>query len=299
MFDSLGPLLLLLVVLGGVSYFLLGRPKPPARGSRTAMPIRRRSPWVKRLPILLMAGAVLFLALSFTQFRFLRNEGSAGTVILTLDVSDSMNRTDVAPSRMEAAVSAVRAFFEDLPAELRVGLVTFASVATTLVPPTTAHDEVIAALENLPRDNGTVIGDGLTAALDALDVLWERDGMSKAVVVLLSDGRDTGSVVSPEEAALRAGEADVPVHTVVLGRADPTDEGGANEDLLEGIAEASGGSPYTADSAEGLLRVYETLRSEISTELAISGSGSVFVGVAAVFAIAATVALLLRLRSDY
>jgi Ca-activated chloride channel family protein len=295
--DSPAALLLLLVALGGVSFFLLGRPSVPARG-RKPIPIRRRSPWLTRLPILLMIGAVLFLTLSFTQFRFLRQQGTAGTVMLALDVSDSMNRTDVAPSRFEAAVTAVRGFFDDLPGELRVGLVTFAGDARVVVAPTAQHADVLAALDTLPRSTGTVIGDGLTAALDALDDLWDREGeASEGVVVLLSDGRDSGSDVAPEEAALRAGGANVPVHTIVLGRVEST-EAGANEALLEGIAEASGGTAYTADSAEGLNGVYATLRSEISTELAISGSGSLFVGVAGMCAIAATVLLLVRLRSD-
>lgn len=301
MFDSPVAFLVLLAVLGGVSFLLLGRPRAPARDARSRNPIRirRQSPWLKRLPILLVIGAVLFLALSFTQFRFLQQRGAAGTVVLALDVSDSMNRTDVVPSRLEAAVSAIRGFFDDLPAELRVGLVTFAGDARTLVAPTAEHAQVLGALDALPRGTGTVIGDGLTAALDALDALWDREEeTSKGVVVLLSDGRDSGSEVDPVEAALRADEANVPVHTIVLGRVEPTAEGGANEGLLEGIAEASGGSAFTAESAEALNGVYATLRSEISTELAISGSGSLFVGIAAVLAIAATVALLVRLRSD-
>jgi Ca-activated chloride channel family protein len=296
-FDSPAALLILLAALGGVSFFLLGRPRTPAR-SRAPVPMKRRSPWLNRLPILLMIGAVLFLTLSFTQFRFLRQQSAAGTVMLALDVSDSMNRTDVVPSRFEAAVAAVRGFFDDLPEELRVGLVTFGGDARIVVAPTAEHAQILGALDELPRSTGTVIGDGLTAALDALSDLWEREGeTSQGVVVLLSDGRDSGSDVAPEDAALRAGGANVPVHTIVLGRIDPT-EAGANEALLEGIAEASGGTAYTADSAEGLNGVYATLRSEISTELAISGSGSLFVGVAAACAIAATLLLLVRLRSD-
>jgi Ca-activated chloride channel family protein len=296
-FDSPATLLILLAILGGVSFFLLGRPRPPVK-SRGPIPIKRRSPWLSRLPILLMILAVLFLTLSFTQFRFLQQRSAAGTVMLAIDVSDSMNRTDVAPSRFEAAVTAVRGFFDDLPGDLRVGLVTFAGDARLIVAPTADHSHVLGALDGLPRSTGTVIGDGLTVALDALSDLWEREGeTSEAVVVLLSDGRDSGSDVAPEEAALRAGEAMVPVHTIVLGRVDPT-EAGANEALLEGIAEASGGTAYTADSAEGLNGVYATLRSDISTELAISGSGSLFVGVAAVCAIVATMLLLVRLRSD-
>jgi len=48
-----------------------------------------------------------------------------------------------------------------------------------------------------------------------------------------------------------------------------------------------------------LIDVYKTLETRISTELAISDYGALFVGIAAVLAIAATVVILLALRSEY
>ncbi len=76
----------------------------------------------------------------FTQFRFLKEEGSAGTVILAMDVSESMGRTDVEPNRLEAAKEAARAFLDRLPTDLQVGLVTFAARSDVVVAPTTDSD---------------------------------------------------------------------------------------------------------------------------------------------------------------
>jgi Ca-activated chloride channel family protein len=123
----------------------------------------------------------------------------------------------VEPSRLEAAVAAVRAF-STVPGRAGVGFVTFAAQAELLVPPTADRSAVGDALTALPRGEGTLIGDGLATALDALEAVWQQSGQGPAAVVLLSDGRDTGSAVAPEVTAERALELGVPVYTVVLGQ---------------------------------------------------------------------------------
>ncbi len=306
--DSFLALFVLLVVLGGVGWALVARHEAPGRKPAG---YRRRSPWRGRLPYLLALGAVAFLVLAFTQFRFLKEEGSAGTVILAMDVSESMGRTDVEPNRLEAAKEAARAFLDRLPTSLQVGLVTFAARSELVVDPTTARTDVTAALNDLPRSEGTVLGDGLDAALDAIAAEAARGGPQLGAVVLLSDGRDcglapsqcpedsTGGAVSATDAALRAQEMGVRVYTVLLGQTPATQGGGEAFALLERIADTTEGSAQTADSAGGLIDIYRTLGTTISTELAISDYGAIFVGIAAVFAIAATGMILLTLRSEY
>ncbi len=84
---------------------------------------------------------------------------------------------------------------------------------------------------------------------------------------------------------------------MLLGPATETDA--ANIAFLQEIAETTGGSAYTADTASGLIDVYQTLESEISTELEISDFGALFIVAAAALAIAATIAILIAIRSDY
>jgi Ca-activated chloride channel family protein len=296
-FDSVLTLVVILVVAGVVAWAVFGR--RVRAGRRRPSSYRRRSPWIKRIPVLLILGALVFLALAFTQFRFLRERASTGTVVLVLDVSESMNRTDVEPTRLEAAQAAARVFLDELPPELRVGLVSFAGQAEILVPPGELRTAVVAALAELPIGEGTVIGDGLAAALDAVEAEWDESGTAPAAVVLLSDGRDTGSAVSPDEVAARAADLGVPVHTVVLGEAAATGGAGAASTLLQRIADTTDGSTFTATTAGGLIDVYRTLQTQLTTELAISDYGALFVGIAAIFAIAATIAILFSLRSDY
>lgn len=299
MFDSFLALVVIVVVLGVASWALLGRREPGDKKKKTPARYRRRPTWHRRVPFVLMAGALGFLVLAITQLQLLRGEGSAGTVVLVLDVSESMNRTDVEPSRLEAAKAAARVFLEELPTDLQVALVTFADRAVVVQPPTAERQQVIAALGDLAQGEGTVIGDGLTTAIDALEAEWEEGGgPTPAAMILLSDGQDTGSLVPPGEAAGRAEELEVAVHTVVLGRS-ASGEPGPNVTLLQQIADITGGSASTADTASGLIAVYQTLQTEISTELDISDYGALFIGIAALFAIVATVTVLVAMRSEY
>ena len=85
-------------------------------------------------------------------------------------------------------MSAARVFLEELPTELEVGLVTFATEARTVVEPTADRVRVEGA-RALARGRGTVIGDGLAAALDAIEARREgAGGGGLEAVVLLSDG---------------------------------------------------------------------------------------------------------------
>jgi Ca-activated chloride channel homolog len=306
--DSPFAVIALVVVLVLVVSVLIGRREESARrGAALSRAAKARR--AKRIAAVLMAGAVILIAVGFTQFRILQEAQASGTVVLAIDVSESMSRTDIVPNRLEAAKEAARVFLDRLPSELLVGLVAFAAEADVVVAPTAGRTEVVAALDDLPRGEGTAVGGGLDASLDAVEATPIEAEDAAAAVVLLSDGRDcelaasqcppsgVGSVVPSADAASRAAEIGVQVHTVLLGPATETDT--ANIEFLRQIAETTGGSAYTAETASGLIDVYQTLESQISTELAISDFGALFIVVAAALAIAATIAILIAIRSDY
>jgi Ca-activated chloride channel homolog len=261
-------IVLVVVVLIIVTY-LFGLSPEPARGRRPAPGIlRRRSKWRKILPVIPLLAAVGCLVLAFTGFRLNVKETSP-TILLVMDVSDSMNTTDVAPNRLAAAEAAATAFLDTLPPDFRVGLTTFAGEALLAVAPTQERTQVVDALGALNTSRGTVIGDGLTRALDAIeDVRGEGD----AVAVLLSDGRDTGSSVTPREAAERASEIGVPVFTILLGQVEGEEGGGANLEAMEEIATTSGGESFTAETANELTTRFENLGSELTVNLDVEPS---------------------------
>ena len=223
----------------------------------------------KTAPYVLLFGASTCLLLLFAQIRLDRHESSA-TVVLAIDVSDSMLATDVQPDRFTAAKAAATSFLDRMPPGFRVAVVTFAGTANTAAEPGETHQAVAEAIEGLAPSRGTVIGDGLTEALDVVESERVEDAELPAAVVLLSDGADTGSVVSPDEATARARQMAVPVFTVAIV-GDEDQEGGDTE-LLQTMATRSGGALSTATSADELSRVYDTLGARLASDLAVGTS---------------------------
>lgn len=245
----------------------------------------------KTAPYALLFGASSCLLLLFGQIRLDRND-SAATVVLAIDVSDSMLATDVQPDRFTAAKAAATSFLDHVPPGFRISVVTFAETATTVADPGETRRAVADAIEGLTPSRGTVIGDGLSRALDVVASERSDDAELPAAVVLLSDGADTGSVVPPDEATARALAMAVPVFTVAI----VGDEGaeGGDTDLLRSIASRSGGAMSTAATAGELSRVYDTLGVRLSSELAV-GTSALPLLVASVVLTALAVAALLGL----
>jgi Ca-activated chloride channel family protein len=262
---------LVVVVLVIVTY-LFGLSPQPARGRRPVPGIlRRRSKWRKVLPVLPLLAAVGCLVLAFTGFR-LNVSQTAPTIVLVMDTSDSMEATDVAPNRLAAAEAAANAFLDKLPAAFRVGLATFAGEARLAVAPTQERQDVVSALGALTTSQGTVIGDGLSVALDAIEHIRRDAPGTPAAALLLSDGRDTGSLVPPGQAAERARSLTVPVYTVVVGQVSQNGGSGANLPALEEIASTSGGETFTAETAGELTSRFENIGSQLSVDLDVKPS---------------------------
>jgi Ca-activated chloride channel family protein len=266
-------LIVVLVVVGLITLtYLFGLSPDQARGRRPVPGIlRRRSKWRRILPVLPLLAAVACLVLAFTGFRF-NVEETSPTIVLVMDVSNSMDAIDVAPNRLAAAEAAANAFLDELPADFRVGLATFAGDARLAVAPTEERQEVVNALGALTTSRGTVIGDGLSVALDAIEQVRRDAQETPAAALLLSDGRDTGSLVPPEQAAERAHSLAVPVFTVVVGQVGEAGGPGANLATLEEIASTSGGRTFTAESAHELTTIYQNLGSELTVNLDVEPS---------------------------
>jgi len=192
------------------------------------------------------------------------------SVVLVMDSSDSMNETDIAPSRLEAARRAAKLLLENLPTGFPVGIVSFDREARILNAPTIDRNAVRTALDSLETHVGTAIGDGLTRALELPTTAGQSTKQTPSpVLLLLSDGNNTTGEVAPLEAAERARKRGVRVHTVSLGslssseEAEPAARRPPNEEMLRAIAEATGGTYASAPSAAELAATYEDLGSSI------------------------------------
>ena len=112
---------------------------------------RRRGPlglWFSLAGVVLLAVAVAGPAASLPVGR------SAGTVILAMDVSNSMSADDVAPSRLAAAQQAAAAFIDAQPDTVDIGVVGFDQGALTTSLPSADRAAAKAAVQNLRISGG-------------------------------------------------------------------------------------------------------------------------------------------------
>jgi Ca-activated chloride channel family protein len=194
--------------------------------------------------------------------------------MLAIDVSLSMQATDVLPSRLEAAQQAAEEFADLLPKRINLGLVKFGRAGNVLVPPTLDREVVKRAIAGLQLEQYTAIGEGVFACLDALSTFSRtstatNEKPAPARIVLLSDGYNTvGRKVS--EAAEVAKKASTPVSTIAFGTDSGTVEVQgtvqavpSDKVTLRGLAQATGGSFHTAASVQELRTVYEDIGSQI------------------------------------
>jgi Ca-activated chloride channel family protein len=256
-----------------------------------------RSPgWRRHLPpaLYLLALAALLFGLARPQAITLVPKEQA-TVVLVIDVSGSMNATDVQPTRMVAAQQAATTFIQQLPTKFRIGLVSFSSTAQTLTRPTSDRPAVLDAISALHAEGATAMGDGIERALEvkrppAPPTTNRSDGRPPPttvqprptgkepplVVLLLSDGANTQGHTQPLDAADDAKQLGVPVFTIALG----TDEGMVDvpdettgqlrrvpvppdKVTLRRIAEATGARFFVAPSGRDLKGIYHDLGSRI------------------------------------
>ena len=185
----------------------------------------RRRQWRRWLPLIILLLALATAATALARPRaHVTVADQKATVVILVDVSGSMRATDVSPTRLDAAVAAMRTFLDRLPKQFKVGLVAFSNTPEVLQLPT--HDRQLArqALGYLAPEAGTAIGDGLAAAVRLVKTSLARDGISRqpgkelpAAIVFLSDGAQNRGQLQPLQAAALAHAAGIRVDTVALG----------------------------------------------------------------------------------
>ncbi len=197
----------------------------------TRMRTRRHVPFA----FFALALTVLVVALARPEAN-LTTPRREGTVILAFDVSNSMAAKDLEPTRIEAAKTAARAFVEQQPSTIRIGVVAFGDGAVIAQQPTRIRADVIAAINRLSLEGGTSLGQGLYSSLNAIagkpltidEAALASDSATvdigyfgSSAIVVLSDGENTGRT-DPHAVAEIASVAGVHVHTIGIGTVDGT-----------------------------------------------------------------------------
>ena len=243
--------------------------------------------WRRHVPWAFVLAALGILVVGFARPHVVRDvTRNEATIVLAIDTSRSMAATDVEPSRFAAARAAAEAFLEEVPDEYAVGIVSFATSADPVLPPTIDREAARTAIRELRLGSGTALGTAVTRAVDMALGRREEEAppqqeegeRSPGAVLVLSDGAQTSGDVRPLPAAQRARRLGVPVSAVAVGVGDAVVEvplpGGLEQRVvvppepqaLRLVARTTGGTFVAAPGAGPLESVYDELGTRLATD---------------------------------
>lgn len=242
---------------------------------------------LRHLPIFLRALAIAALIVAMAKpahYETLEmTEGDGIDIVLCMDVSGSMLARDFTPDRLQAALQVARSFVQRRKGD-RIGLVIFSGQSLSLCPLTSDEDAVLAQLNTIEYgqlSDGTSIGTGLASAVDRLRTV-KTPGK---VVVLMTDGEDTGGFFDPATAKQLAMTYGIKVYTIGVGSKGTApmpyqtpggmvlqeEKVNIDEDLLTDIASSTGGKYFRATNTKVLDSVYmaidELEKSKVETRI--------------------------------
>ena len=255
-------------------FWVQRRSRPRLQFSKAAALAIPKSSWRARLGSLpnglrAIAVALLVVGLAGPQSIHARDTADVSgiEIILTLDMSGSMEAADIRPTRFRATKAVVRDFIARRPND-RIGAVVFGRYAYTLLPLTTDREALRTALRGLKLDQidgrGTAIGNAVGVSLNRL----KRSQAKSKVIILLTDGESNAGNVSPSQAAELAATMGVKIYPILMGVSDsaPVQQGTGifgraifgtanypvNPDLLEQMAAETGGEFFLVSDRAAL-----------------------------------------------
>jgi tight adherence protein B len=178
------------------------------------------------------------------------NLGRSKSVLLVIDRSRSMDGQPLAD-----AVAAARAFVAAKPPEDRIAIATVATEPVLLTNFSTATIDADTALRSIQVDSveGTKLYDSVVLAANTL----AAEPLPSRVVIVVTDGNETRSEASLNEAIIAAKDAGSVVYVVAI------ESPKFNPEPLRELAGDTGGTYYGAASSQALAGVYSSLAEEL------------------------------------
>lgn len=241
--------------------------------------VRRQSQWRRHLTVALSLLSLISLtgawAKPYAQVDVPRERA---TIVLVLDISQSMQATDVRPDRFTVAKQQASEFVRSLPPQFNVSLVTLSGSPGLIIPPTLDRNAIIRGIETRQLQDSTAVGEAIVIALGALaqapKPAGSGDEPAPGAIVLLTDGQNTLGRPA-EQGAQLAAEAKVPIYTIGYGTENGfVDMDGKREPVpvnhgqLERVAEMTKGEHFRAANPDQLKRVYANIGSSVGVEKA-------------------------------
>ncbi len=184
-------------------------------------------------------------------------------LMLALDISQSMETPDFFTSehkrmrRVDAVKHVVSDFIQKRKND-RIGLIVFGQAAYPAAPFTLDHDACLKILGQTDAGMAgpqTMIGDAIGLAIKQ----FNASDAKERVLILLTDGNDTGSRVPPQKAAEIAKQNNITIHVVGIGDPHAKGEDKVDYAALGIIAKATGGQVFHGENNAELERAYATL----------------------------------------
>lgn len=295
--------LVLIPIIGGVYILLAGRQGTGSVSSELRRVIPRDAAWKRHGAVLLAMLSLAALIVAWAMPKdYVKQPRDRASVVVAIDVSWSMEATDVEPTRMVAAQESAKAFVQALPERFNVALVSYAGTANIMVPPTTDRGVLLRAIDALQMAPSTATGEGIYSSLDALKLVPpdpdDPDSVPPAAIVLLSDGA-TNIGRNSFTAAETAKELGVPVYTIAFGTADGWVEANGERQRvavdhyeLSQIAKLSGGLKFSAESSTELRAIYQAISTDIGYEKVPVEVTDRYAGLAILFAVLASLGVI-------
>jgi Ca-activated chloride channel homolog len=188
---------------------------------------------------------------------------SGRDLMLALDISQSMETPDFRSAdgkrlrRVDAVKHVVSQFIGKRKND-RIGLIVFGQAAYPVTPFTLDHDACLKILGQIDAGMAgpqTMIGDAIGLAIKQ----FKNSEAKQRVLILLTDGNDTGSRMPPRKAAEIASQNGITIHVVGLGDPRATGEGKVDYKGLNDIAKATGGQIFHGENRVELENAYAAL----------------------------------------
>ena len=223
-----------------------------------------RTDWVQKI-LAPICWLLLVVALARPQFVEppIQKIQPGRDLMIALDISQSMETPDFfTPDhkrirRVDAVKLVVSDFIKKRKSD-RIGLIVFGLAAYPIAPFTLDHDACLKILSQTDAGMAgpqTMMGDAIGLAIK----LFNASDAKQRVLILLTDGNDTGSKVPPARAAEIAKQNGITIHVIGIGDPRATGEDKVDYAALGQIASATGGQVFHGENRTELEKAYATL----------------------------------------
>jgi Ca-activated chloride channel family protein len=254
----------------------------------------KRAKWMgylRFIPPTLVALGIVFILTALAQpqkTNIIKEKITEGIdIVLAIDVSDSMQSTDIKPNRLEVAKEVARKFIKGR-VEDRIGLVVFAGDAYFLCPLTTDYDALFNYIDQINKGLVPISGTAIGKALGRCINLMRESKSKEKVAILISDGDNTTGELDPILAARLAKSFSIKTYAIAVGTinqklvsaSDTTNlASNANEAVdeaqLREIAKTSNGKFFRATNSKSLKDIFnqidklEKVKTKIKTRIEV------------------------------